>query len=179
MSRASPESVFALAQAAMECGDWEIFFGCLDRAVDVCLKSIKDLALFTAQVERLKRATLGEGSVSRSLFVGERLIDVKVTGTKATALRCLEGGWSEPIFRGCRISSFAQSVARVFRESNFFGSGFAGLGFPEIRSHRESASLGRMSGSVASRLCQAAEPCILTTTSKWRAAMDRQCLSPR
>jgi hypothetical protein len=31
MLRASPESVFALAQSAMERGDWEGFFGCLDR----------------------------------------------------------------------------------------------------------------------------------------------------
>ncbi|NEX22777.1 hypothetical protein G3480_21140 [Thiorhodococcus mannitoliphagus] len=183
MSRASPESVFALAQAAMERGDWEGFFGCLDRtdlkklarlgispvgedpqgaysrvciehgvaveqleevktlfdaiqtsarqmwsspageglgedsqdrqlqqslrhrdlvraldrAIDACLGSITDLAAFTAQIERLKRATLGGGSVSRSLFVGEHLSDVRVDGKKATALRQQQGGESEPI----------------------------------------------------------------------------------
>ncbi|NEV60403.1 hypothetical protein [Thiorhodococcus minor] len=183
MSRASPESVFALAQSAMERGDWEGFFGCLDRtdlktlarlgispvgegpqgayarlciehgvpleqleevktlldaiqasarqmwsaptgevskeasqdaslqqslrhrdlvraldhAIDACLRSIEDLAAFTAQVERLKRATLGGGSVSRALFVGEHLSDVRVEGKKATALRQQPGGERVPI----------------------------------------------------------------------------------
>lgn len=182
MSRTSPEAVFALAQAAMERGDWETFFACLDRsdlkplarmgipvgedpggaystlclehgipvealqrvracaealqysaqrmlsgpvgvvsnaasrddllqqslrhrdlvkaldrAIATCLGCVTDLAAFTAKAERLKRATLGGGSVSSSLFVGESLVDVRVEGKKATGIRRMQNGWSEPI----------------------------------------------------------------------------------
>lgn len=177
MSRGTPESVFATAQEAMERGDWETFFDCLDRrdllrlagmafglaggarlcmehgipaealgrvealardinesgramvreaggspgaataqsdllerslrhrdllgahqkAVETCLKSVTNLASFTAGAERLKRATLGGGSVSSTLFVGERLCDVSVNGQKATGVRRMQRGWTEPI----------------------------------------------------------------------------------
>jgi hypothetical protein len=69
----------------------------LDRAIDACLRSIEDLAAFTAQIERLKRATLGGGSVSCSLFFGEHLSDVRVEGKKAMALRQQPGGERVPI----------------------------------------------------------------------------------
>ncbi|AFL73440.1 hypothetical protein [Thiocystis violascens] len=182
MSRTSPEAVFVLAQAAMERGDWETFFACLDRsdlkplasmgipvgedpggaysnvclehgvpvealqrvracaeaiqdsaqrmmsesvgavsgaappedllqqslrhrdlvkaldrAIAACLGFVTDLAAFTAKAERLKRATMGGGSVSSSLFVGESLVDVRVEGKKATGIRRMQNGWSEPI----------------------------------------------------------------------------------
>ncbi|NEX21789.1 hypothetical protein G3480_15970 [Thiorhodococcus mannitoliphagus] len=182
MSRTSPEAVFALAQAAMERGDWETFFACLDRsdlkplakmgiplgedpdgassrlclehgipaealqrvkacaealqdsaqrmmsgsvgaasgeappddllqqslghrdlvkaldrAIATCLGCVTDLAAFTAKAERLKRATLGGGSVSSSLFVGESLVDVRIEGKKATGIRRITRDWSEPI----------------------------------------------------------------------------------
>lgn len=182
MPRTSPESVFAAAQEAMERGDWEAFFECLDRsdlvrlarmavpvsgdagdelaalcveygvpadalgnvescaravresaqalrgwrpepgspaspasllnqqslrhrdlvkalqkAVDNCLKSVPSLAAFTARAERLRRAKTGGGSVSSTLFVGDRLVDVKIEGTKASGTRRMKGGWEEPV----------------------------------------------------------------------------------
>ncbi|MBK1723617.1 hypothetical protein [Thiocystis violacea] len=182
MSRTSPEAVFAAAQAAMERGDWETFFACLDRsdlkplakmgiplgadpegassslclehgipaealqhvracaealqdsaqrmmsgsvgaasgatppadllqqslrhrdlvkalngAIATCLGCVTDLATFTAKAERLKRATLGGGSVSSSLFVGESLVDVRIEGKKARGIRRITRDWSEPI----------------------------------------------------------------------------------
>jgi hypothetical protein len=171
MPRTTPESTFALAQQAMERGDWEAFFQCLDRsdllplakmgiagipnggdqalaalcveagipatalenvktiadeilasaqammrapaadsyhrhrdlvksldkAMETCLKSVADLALFTAKAERLKRAKMGGGSVSSSLFVGETLVDVTVEGKKAKGIRQRKGGSTEPI----------------------------------------------------------------------------------
>jgi hypothetical protein len=69
----------------------------LDKAMDTCLKSVTDLALFTAKAERLKRAKMGGGSVSSSLFVGETLTDVVVEGKKAKGTRWRKGGSTEPI----------------------------------------------------------------------------------
>ena len=177
MSRETPESIFATAQEAMERGDWEAFFACLDhrdllrlagmafgltggaglclehgipadamgrvealakdidesgramlrelgggqgnstaqsvllerslrhrdlliahqKAVETCLKFVTNLASFTASAERLKRATLGGGSVGSTLFVGESLCDVAVNGPKATGVRRMQRGWTEPI----------------------------------------------------------------------------------
>lgn len=179
MSYESPESVFAAAQGAMERGDWEAFFSCLDRtdlmrlaamgipvdeeadsiefrqcveygipieelnavksladeirvsscammteressssgqqeilqrslhhrdlvklfgkAIETCLRSVTDIAAFTAMAERRKRAKLGGGSVSSRLFIGETLADVIVEGKKASGTRLMKGGWKEPI----------------------------------------------------------------------------------
>lgn len=176
MQRTSPESVFAVAQGAMERGDWEAFFECLersdlmrlakmgvvvtgehshafsslclehgvpvealetvrnlmqtlsdsaqaivaqpnaagkemqerslrhrdlvksvDKAIEACLRSVTNLATFTAKAEKLKRARFGGGSVSSTLFVGDRLCDVRVEETKATAIRRLKGGSEERI----------------------------------------------------------------------------------
>jgi hypothetical protein len=180
--RKSPESVFAIAQEAMERGDWETFFECLDRsdlmrlarmgipvtddagdafstlciesgipaealenvkilaqdllasahaiwggqaeqesssasgkdrlqqslrhhdlvkaldkAIETCLKSVTNLAAFTAKAERLKRATMGGGSVSSTLFVDDSLVDVTVEGKKANGIRRRKDGSREPI----------------------------------------------------------------------------------
>lgn len=182
MQRTTPESVFAIAQEAMERGDWETFFECLDRrdllrlagmgvavtgevgqtfstlclehgipaealervktfaqgisesaramlrghaeeqiasatqndmleqslrhrdlvrahekAIEACLKSVTNLAAFTAAAERLKRAVFGGGSVSSTLFVGESLRDITVDGQKASGVRRMKGGWEEAI----------------------------------------------------------------------------------
>ncbi len=69
----------------------------LERASATCLGFVTDLAAFTAKAERLKRATLGGGSVSSALFVGESLVDVRVEGKQATGIRRMASGWSEPI----------------------------------------------------------------------------------
>jgi hypothetical protein len=172
-----PHAVFARAQAAMERGDWETFFGCLDRAellviarngvkflaasapavrsplrsvlvdhafpldaldaqgrdivqsaeaivrdrdrppaeqahaslrhrelvqryqdsIETGLKAVRDLATFTAALERAMRSGGGGGSVSSRLFVGETLTDVVVEGAKARGKRRLPGGTLEEI----------------------------------------------------------------------------------
>lgn len=179
MSYESPESVFATAKDAMERGDWETFFSCLDRtdlmrlaamgipvgeeadssdfrqcvehgipieelnavkklsddirisayammtdqessssgqqdilqrsmhhrglvksldnAIKTCLRSVTDIAAFTAMAERSKRVKTGGGSVSSTLFIGEILADVVVEGEKASGKRLMKGGWKEPI----------------------------------------------------------------------------------
>lgn len=183
MPRTTPESVFQIAQQAMERKDWETFFECMDRSVllllgkmgiagavdndrgayydlciesgvspealervqalarvirasaeailqtpsdrensqlsheeqtqrslrhrdlvkefekamEACLKTVKDLAAFNARAERLKRELMGGGSVSSRLFVGDTLVDVTVEGKKAKGVRQLKGGWREPI----------------------------------------------------------------------------------
>ncbi|HVP62147.1 MAG TPA: hypothetical protein VMT11_16405 [Myxococcaceae bacterium] len=69
----------------------------LDKAIEACLRSVTNLAAFTAKVERLKRAKFGGGSVSSTLFVGERLHDLTVEGTRASAIRRFKGGYEESI----------------------------------------------------------------------------------
>ena len=69
----------------------------LDKAVATCLKSVKNLPAFTAAAEKLKRATMGGGSVSSTLFVGDNLVDVTAAGSKASGTRVLKGGHKEPI----------------------------------------------------------------------------------
>lgn len=179
MTYDSPESVFATAKNAIERGDWETFFNCLDRtdlmrlaamgipvdeeadssefmqcveygipveelyaarkladdirisayammthqetsssaqqdmvqrsmrhrglvksldnAIKTCLRSVTDIAAFTAMAERRKREKMGGGSVRSTLFVGEILKDVIVEGKKASGTRLMKGGWREPI----------------------------------------------------------------------------------
>jgi hypothetical protein len=69
----------------------------LDDVIKTCLGSVKDLAAFTAGGERLKRERMGGGSVSSTLFVGDRLTDVAVEGNRAKGTRLLKGGAKEPI----------------------------------------------------------------------------------
>jgi hypothetical protein len=67
------------------------------KAIEECLEFVPNLALFTAKAERLKRATLGGGSVGSTLFVGESLCDLKVHGWKASGVCRRQGGSVEPI----------------------------------------------------------------------------------
>ena len=69
----------------------------LDVAIETCLKSATDLAVFVTRSEEIYRAKMGGGSVSSTLFVGETLVDVTVEGSKASGTRQLKTGWTEPI----------------------------------------------------------------------------------
>jgi uncharacterized protein (DUF1501 family) len=68
-----------------------------EQAMAACLKSVADLAAFTAAAERLMRASMGGGSVSSNLFVGEGLADVTVDARKADGVRRMQGGREERI----------------------------------------------------------------------------------
>lgn len=67
------------------------------KAIETCLRSVTDIAAFTAMAERRKRAKLGGGSVSSRLYIGESLVDIIVDGKKASGTRLMNGGWKEPI----------------------------------------------------------------------------------
>ena len=66
-------------------------------AIQTALASVTDLTSFNARAERFKRATLGGGSVSSTMFVGETLHDVLVEGGKATGFRRVPRGSEVPI----------------------------------------------------------------------------------
>ncbi len=61
------------------------------------LKSVPNLAAYTAALERQMRAIAGGGSVSSRLFVDETLHDVVVDGKRAWATRRGKGDWAEDI----------------------------------------------------------------------------------
>jgi hypothetical protein len=61
------------------------------------LKSVPDLANYTAALERQMRAIRGGGSVSSRLFVNETLHNVVIDGKHAWATRQRKGGWTEDI----------------------------------------------------------------------------------
>ena len=61
------------------------------------LKSVPNLARYTAALERQMRAVTGRGSVSSRLFVGETLHDVVVEGKRAWATRRDTGNRAEDI----------------------------------------------------------------------------------
>jgi hypothetical protein len=78
------------------------------------LRSTRDLAAFTACLERLMRSTTRGGSVSSTLFVDEVLEHVEVDGKKAWARRRISDGHSEDIAfirrkEGWTIRLFARS----------------------------------------------------------------------
>ena len=84
-----------------------------DAAVATCARQVHDHVAFVAAVERLRRATSGGGSVSSSLFVGETLADVTITGRKAVGVRRYRNGEREPVAfvhkrDGWRVSIFAR-----------------------------------------------------------------------
>jgi hypothetical protein len=56
------------------------------------LRSVQDLACFTAGMERLTRTVVGGGSISSSLFAGEVLEDVAVEGNRGWGTRRSEFG---------------------------------------------------------------------------------------
>jgi len=168
MSMSTPEETFAAAQAAMERGDWDELFACLEPgdvgrvvknglsglgrdvrveelcreagvepalvdsaralaaqmataaqaclagdmaaslrlkelveghrlALDAIIKAASDIATLAAGLERHLRATAGGGSVSSSLFAGERLEQLRVDGDRASATRRRAGGSTERI----------------------------------------------------------------------------------
>ena len=61
------------------------------------LKGVPYLAAFAAALERAMRDSVGGGSVSSRLFVGETLTDLVVEGARARAKRRLAGGAVEDI----------------------------------------------------------------------------------
>ena len=65
--------------------------------VDAALKSVADLARFTAALERAIRADGSGGSVSSNLFVSETLEGVLVEGSRAWATRRMPGGATEDV----------------------------------------------------------------------------------
>ena len=168
MSMSTPEETFAVAHAAIEKGDWDALFACLDpgdvrrvvrnglsglgrddrveelcreagveqalldsakalasrmgtaaqacltgdtdasfalkelveahrRALDAIIRAASDIAALAAGLERHLRATIGGGSISSSLFVGERLEEVRVDGKQASATRRRDDGATERV----------------------------------------------------------------------------------
>jgi hypothetical protein len=69
MARTTPDETFAEARAAMERGDWDGVFACLD----------------------------GGGSVSSRLFVGETVENVQIDGTKSWGIRRGPDGFQEDV----------------------------------------------------------------------------------
>jgi hypothetical protein len=67
------------------------------QALDDALKSVADVAHFTAALERAIRADGSGGSVSSNLFVGETLEGVSIDGSKAWATRRMSAGATEEV----------------------------------------------------------------------------------
>ena len=67
------------------------------RATTEAIAAVGNLPGLVAFFERRSRALLGGGSVSTSLFVGERLGDVVVKRDRATAVRHTEGGFEDEV----------------------------------------------------------------------------------
>jgi hypothetical protein len=68
-----------------------------EKAVDTGLKSVSDRAGFMAALERHTRLSCGGGSVSSSLLVGERLLNLDIQGNKAWGLRQVSSDFRERI----------------------------------------------------------------------------------
>jgi hypothetical protein len=66
-------------------------------SLKAALDAVPALARFTAALETALRAGGGGGSVSAKLFVGERLEDVSITGSRAWATRRIPGGAAEDV----------------------------------------------------------------------------------
>jgi hypothetical protein len=58
-----------------------------ERELKSALRRVADLALLTAALEQYTRARVGGGSVSSSLFAGERLVGLEVAGELAWGTR--------------------------------------------------------------------------------------------
>lgn len=69
----------------------------LDSRLADAVGAVVDLAGFVAAAERYRRATSGGGSVSSSLFLDEQLVDLVVTGRRASAIRRRRVGGDDPI----------------------------------------------------------------------------------
>jgi hypothetical protein len=83
--------------------------GTLKRA----LKSVPDLPGLTAGLERRMREVVGGGSVACDLFVNETLEDIVIEGTKAWAVRVMDGGYTEDVgFVQRRGGWYIQLMAR-------------------------------------------------------------------
>jgi len=67
------------------------------RATAEAIGAVDNLPELVGSLERRSRALLGAGSVSTSLFVGERLGDVAVKRDRATAVRHTEGGYEDGV----------------------------------------------------------------------------------
>lgn len=67
------------------------------RQLQLVLTAAPDLPALTAALEHHLRATVGGGSVSSSLLVGETLHDVEISGRNAWARRQIRPGVSEDI----------------------------------------------------------------------------------
>lgn len=65
--------------------------------LNAALKSVQNLAQFVAALERYNRDTIGGGSVSSTLFVGESLVGVKIEGKRAWAIRRIREDHSEDV----------------------------------------------------------------------------------
>lgn len=66
-------------------------------SLSAALKSIQKLAQFVAALERHNRDSIGGGSVSSRLFVGESLVDVEIEGKRAWATRQINKDYTEDV----------------------------------------------------------------------------------
>jgi hypothetical protein len=83
-----------------------------DAAVVAAVREVADLAGFVAASERFRRETSGGGSVSSSLFLDEKIVDIVVSGRSARATRRRRVGGDDPVAfvlrrDGWRIRLFA------------------------------------------------------------------------
>jgi hypothetical protein len=67
------------------------------QAQEDALKAVTDLPAFAAAMERAIRADGGGGSVSSTLFTGERLEGLTLDGSRAWAVRRMAGGATEEV----------------------------------------------------------------------------------
>ena len=66
-------------------------------SLNTALKSIQNLAQFVAALERHNRDSIGGGSVSSKLFVGESLVDIEIEGKRAWGTRQISQDYSEDV----------------------------------------------------------------------------------
>lgn len=94
---AGVERIVSSAPAATPSADHRAIVGGYEDLLKRMLKGIADPGRFAAALERTFRAAGSGGSVSSSLFVGERLEGVEIDGNRAWGTRRLAGGEDEDI----------------------------------------------------------------------------------
>ncbi|WP_296805853.1 hypothetical protein [Thiocapsa sp.] len=109
---AGVERIVSSARAAPS-ADHRAIVGGYEDLLKRMLKGIADPGRFAAALERTFRAAGSGGSVSSSLFVGERLEGVEIDGNRAWGTRRLAGGEVEDIgFAKRRGGWFIRLLAR-------------------------------------------------------------------
>jgi hypothetical protein len=94
---AGAERIVSSARAATPSADHRAIVGAYEDLLKRMLKGIADPGRFAAALERTFRAAGSGGSVSSSLFVGERLEGVEIDGHRAWGTRRFDGGGTEDI----------------------------------------------------------------------------------